>query len=146
MRITLVNGTQETVLCHGTEHRGEPGYFTGPVGDSDTTVAEWAAQVSRPIRALTARPLDRGNGLFAYSLSVERRFATEDDAHVFALTFGGTIPRFGSSLRLDEMSETQRVILNDAVLERLTVNRTGVSCEIRFEFRTAIPTTEVITP
>ena len=137
MTITLKHSSGDTILCHGTEHRGEAGYFTGPVGGEDTVVAEWSSQVSRPIRAKSARPLDRGNGLLAFAFAVERRFAGEDEARVFALVFPASLPRFGASLEIGGVPTT--VTLADAALERVTVNRTGLSCDVRFEFMAGMP-------
>ena len=138
MTITLKHTSGDTILCHGTGHRGEAGYFTGPVGERSASVAEWAAQVSRPIRAKGARPLDRGNGVFAFGFAVERRFLTEDEARVFELTFAAGLPRFGAWLEVGGIG-AQKVRMAGAVLERVEVGRVGVSCDVRFEFTAGMP-------
>jgi len=138
MVITYKHSGGDTVICHGTGHRGEVGFFTGPVGGEDTAVAEWSAQVSRPIRASSAKPLDRGNGLFSFDFSVERRFGTEDDALAWKLTFPASLPRFGARLEVGDIGGVV-MELPDAALERLTINRVGLSCDVTFEFKTAMP-------
>jgi hypothetical protein len=142
MTVTYKHESGNTIICHGTGHRGEPDYFTGPLGDQDSTVMEWVAQVSRPIRAKSAKPLDRANGIFAFALAVERRFASEDKARVFEMTFGGTLPRGNASLEISDIAPHPPIIMAHAVLTRLAVNRIGLSCDFHFEFQTSIPTTE----
>ena len=98
--------------------------------------------MSRPIRSKSAKPLDRANGLFAFALAVERRFTSEDEARVFAMTFGATLPRFNASLEVSGIEPRPPIRMAHAVLTRLAASRIGLSCDFHFEFQTSIPTTE----
>ena len=141
MVITYKHPGGDTILCHGTGRRGEPGFYTGPVGASDTSRAEWQTQTVLPIRAPTAKHLDRANGSYAYAFAVERRFSTEAEAIIYKELLPASIPRTGGSIVLSEIG-TDRIVMDSAVLQRLNASRTGTSLDITFEFATSLPKKE----
>ena len=82
--ILYKHASGDTTICHGLAYVGQTGYYTGPLGDSDLTETEWAVDPIKPIGALNSTPADRGNAMHTFDLWVERRFATEAEARVFA--------------------------------------------------------------
>lgn len=139
MTVTYKHTSGDTVICHGLGYAGVTGYFTGPLGNGDPAETVWSVEPIRPIGAADSRPADRGCAEHSFLLMVERRFETEDDAELFRLSFAGTLPRGGVSLLIEDDLATQDVTYATAVLERLTVTRLGVSCDVRFEFKTSVP-------
>ena len=139
MTITYKHASGDIILCHGTAHRGESGYYTGPLGNEDTARTEWQTQTVLAIRALTAKHLDRANGSHAYAFRVERRFNSEAEAIIHAATLLGSIHRAGGSLTITGIG-TAIITMPSAVLRSLNTSRTGCSLDIAFEFATSTPT------
>lgn len=140
MTITYKHASGDTVICHGLGNVGEVGYFSGPLGDAGAEAeTEWNVEPIRPIGAAHATPADRGNGEHTFALWVERRFATDEAAELFRISFAGALPRGGVSLLVEDSAATSNVTYAVAVLERLVVTRVGVSCDVRFEFKTSVP-------
>jgi len=139
MQLTYKHASGDTVLCHGTGHAGQPGYYTGPVGHEDTASAAWQTQSVLRIRAASALPIDRGNGTYTFSLRVERRFETEDAARAFARALPGSLPRFGASIEITGETAGRKTVMDTATLASVHTVRTGVSLDIVFNFETSIP-------
>lgn len=140
MTVTYQHSSGDTVICHGLGHVGEVGYFTGPLGDEGAEAeTEWNVEPIRPIGAAHATPADRGCGEHTFTLLVERRFATEEAAELFRVSFAGSLPRGGVSLLVADSAAVASVSYAVAALERLIVSRVGVSCDVRFEFQTSVP-------
>ena len=143
MTVTYKHASGDTVICHGLDLPGEVGYYTGPLGSDDTTQTEWSVEPIRPIGADHATPADRGCGVHTFALWVERRFATLDEAKLFAVGFAGSLPRKGVTLQIDDADAGKRIAC-DAALQKLLVRRTGCSCDIEFLFMTSVPVTSDI--
>jgi hypothetical protein len=146
MTVTYKHTSGDTVICHGLDHPGEAGYYTGPLGDTDAAETEWSVDPLRPIGSDTAVPLDRGNGLHAWQLWVERRYADEAAARAAARALPGLLPRGEASLEVTGEEAGYKTTYPDAVLQKLTARRTGCSLDIIFDFLTGVPVRSAITP
>lgn len=146
MTITHRHSSGDTVICHGLGHPGEPGYYTGPLGDSDDTDTEWAVDPLRPIGADTAKPLDRGNGLHTWALWVERRFMTDLEAKAHARAMPGLLPRGPAAVEVTGEEDGYKTVYPDTVLQKLATRRNGCSLDIVFHFVSGVPVREAAEP
>lgn len=146
MTITHKHSSGDTVICHGLGHPGEAGYYTGPLGDSDSTETEWSVDPLRAIGADAARPLDRGNGLHAWQLWVERRFADDLEAQAHARALPGLLPRGPAEIAVTGEETGYQTTYPDAVLQKLETRRSGCSLDIVFSFLSGVPVRSAITP
>jgi hypothetical protein len=144
MVATYKHASGDTVICHGLDHAGEAGYYTGPIGSEDSASASWQVQPSPRIRTPSSIPYDRGNGLYAFSLRVERRYASEDAARAAARLLPGSIPRFGASIEITGETAGKKTVMDAAALSSVSTVRTGCSLDITFSFQTSIPREENI--
>lgn len=144
MTITYKHANGDTVICHGLDHPGEAGYYTGPLGESDDTETEWAVDPLRAIGADAARPLDRGNGLHAWQLWVERRYADEAAARAAARALHALLPRGAASLEVTGEETGYKTTYANAVLQKLNTRRNGCSLDIVFHFASGVPVREAI--
>ncbi|MDD2241147.1 MAG: hypothetical protein PHI93_10910 [Kiritimatiellae bacterium] len=137
--ITYKHPTGDTIICHGLAYSGQPGYFTGPLGDTDTTETEWTVDPIRPIGADHATPADRGCGIHTFELQVERRFTSEQEARTFARNLSAALPRKGVSLTEADTVNAKLTTYSTAVLQKLITSRVGISLDIYFLFQTSVP-------
>ena len=136
---TYKHASGDTVICHGLDHAGETGYYTGPLGQSDDTDTEWSVEAIKPIGAADATPADRGCGVHLFSLWVERRFATEGEARAHARNLPGLLPRGDVSLEVTGEEEGYKTVYAAAALQKLSTHRNGCSLDIVFQFMTSVP-------
>jgi len=137
--ITYKHSSGDTVICHGLDHAGEAGYYTGPLGDSDNTDTEWSVEPIKPIGAADATPADRGCGVHTFSLWVEIRFATELEARAHARSLPGLIPRGGASMEVTGEETGYKTVYAVVALQKLTTRRNGCSLDVVFQFMTSVP-------
>jgi hypothetical protein len=134
MTITI-QSTPAFVICHGYAHRGEAGYFTGPL-DEGRTSAKWNAPRKRPIRSAVAAPIDRGLAEHVYDLTVQRIFESEDAATLYRMALPDLMPRGENDIVIDA-DEAGAGTHNDTVLEAIDILQVGVELTITFLFATA---------
>lgn len=139
MTVTYKHTSGDTVICHGLDHAGEDGYYTGPLGDSDDTDTEWAVEPIKPIGAADATPADRGCGVHTFTLLVERRFASDDLARAHARALSGLLPRGDASLEVEGEEAGYKTVYAVAALQKLSTRRNGCSLDIQFQFMTSVP-------
>lgn len=139
MAITYKHASGDTVICHGLDHAGEAGYYTGPLGESDNTDTEWSVEPIKPIGASDATPRDGGCGVHVWSLWVERRFATEGEARAHARNLPGLIPRVGASMEVTGEEAGYKTVYASVALQKLSTRRNGCSLDIVFQFMTSVP-------
>lgn len=139
MTVTYKHTSCDTVICHGLDHPGESGYYTGPLGASDDTETEWAVDPLRPIGAATATPLDRGNGLHLWTLWVERRYATELAAIAAARALPNLLPRGAASLEVTGEEAGFKTTYANAVVQKLNTRRNGCSLDVIWQLVTSVP-------
>lgn len=139
MTVTYKHASGDTVICHGLDHPGEAGYYTGPLGESDDTETEWAVDPLRPVGSDTATPFDRGNGLHVFSLWVERRYADEAAARAAARALPALLPRGAASLEVTGEETGYKTTYANAVLQKLQTRRSGCSLDIVFSFLSGVP-------
>ena len=132
------------VICNGYGHRGESGYFTGPLGDKRRSV-KWNVARKRPIRAATSVPVDRGLAEYFFDLTVDRAFATESAAEAYADALPELLPRGNNDILIEDDTEPSRTH-HDAVLEAIDILQIGALLEITFLFQTAGCTQEAPAP
>ena len=134
MTVTI-QSTPAFVVCHGYGYRGQAGYFCGPL-NGDRTSARWAAPRKRPIRAAVAAPVDRGLAEHVFDLTVQRVFATEDEATLYRHSLPDLMPRGENDIVVDAGGAGSGTH-HGTVLEAVDILQTGVELEITFLFATA---------
>lgn len=139
MTYTYKHTSGDTVICHGLDHAGEDGYYTGPLGESEDTDTEWSVEAVKPIGADSATPMDFGAGVHSFALQVERRYATDDAARAAARALPKLLPRGDASLEVTGEEEGYKTVYASIALQKLNVKRSGCSLSITFQFMASVP-------
>ena len=139
MQVTLTDGVTPVVICHGAEYAGQTGYYVGPLG-RDVSDVEWTVRAKRPVRGASEIPLDSRLALRTWPLQVAVECSDEATATALRDGLPDSLPR-GDSVTLQVLHSAHVLdTYSNAVLQKIHIERDGVSLLIDYQFRVGVKT------